>query len=90
MAETLSATCTLDDQDWTLSRRRPLVACGLPAVAVFTSICVHEHLDRALACATCAAELQRADGLLICPRCEDGPEPHECKVIMKIRWLCDA
>jgi hypothetical protein len=86
------APCTLDTQDWTqkVCDRVPLVRCGEPAIAVITFACVHEHVDRALACVACVAEAQRADGLLICPCCEDGPEPHECKVAMEIRWLCDA
>jgi hypothetical protein len=64
-----------------------LTACGEPAIAVITFACVHEHIDLAKACAGCAADVQRAADLLICSHCADGPEPHDCAVAMKIRWL---
>jgi hypothetical protein len=62
------------------------VFCGEPPAGVITFACIHEHVNRTAACAGCAAEIQRAAGLLTCPRCEDGPEPHECLCLVVIDW----
>jgi hypothetical protein len=60
--------------------------CGEPPAATITFACVHEHVDQPRACYGCAAEIQRAAGLLACPRCEDGPEPHKCPCLVVIDW----
>lgn len=64
-----------------------LAACGEPAIALLTFACVHEHVDAALACMTCAAEIQRIADVLVCAHCADGPAPHECRTAMAIEWL---
>jgi hypothetical protein len=86
----VSATCQLADHGWGTPVPDPLRVCGEPAIAVITFGCIHEHVESPAACAGCAAELQRAADILVCPACEDGPEPHECPVVIEIRWLCDA
>jgi hypothetical protein len=65
----------------------PFVPCEEPAIATITFGCGHEHVDRTLACAGCAAEIQQLAGVLACPRCEDGPQPHECKAAAVIEWF---
>ena len=95
MTETAMLTaeggCTMSATDiFTNGPGTEVVRCGELVIAVVAAACAHEHVDRALACAGCAAELQRCDGILICPRCQDGPEPHDCRVTLQIRWLCDA
>jgi hypothetical protein len=85
----LSAGCTLADWDWTQKAPPGLVACGEPVIAEVTFACIHEHVDRALACAACACELQRTAEFLICSRCEDGASPHQCPQTMQIRWLAE-
>ena len=64
----------------------PMVFCGEPPAGTITFACIHEHVNQAAACAACAAEIQRAAPDLICPRCEDGPEPHECRCDVRITW----
>ena len=65
----------------------PVVFCGEPPAGVITFACIHEHVNEAAICAACEVEIQRAAGLLTCPRCEDGPEPHECLCDVRITWL---
>jgi hypothetical protein len=87
------APCTLSDNDWYANGPGVVAAssCGLPSIALVTFSCVHEHVDRALACAACAAELQRAADLLVCEHCEDDPQqPHECEAVIRIEWLTGA
>jgi hypothetical protein len=80
--------CTLSEGDWhTNGPGKTPMACGEPTVALASFACVHEHVARAAACMTCAAELQRAAGLLVCPQCEDGPEPHECLEKVRVEWF---
>lgn len=65
----------------------PVVYCGEPSVAVITFACVHEHVAQPPACAACAGMIQGAAGDLVCPRCEDGAEPHECLYAdVRISW----
>jgi hypothetical protein len=82
-------TCTLaDDIDvWGRSAPGPLRPCGASAIALLIFGCLHEHVDRAMGCVPCVAELQRVDDVLICRHCETGSQPHECPVVMKIEWL---
>jgi len=87
-----SATCTVASPcgygyKWGEKPSGPLTACGEPVIAVFTFACIHEHIDQALACAGCSAEIQRVADILICPHCDDGPESHECRTVMQIQWL---
>lgn len=80
------ATCTMAD-DWDVTAKRDLgvlTACGEPAVAILMQACVHEHIDRALVCMACAAEIQRITDTMICRRCEQAG--HECKVTVTIEW----
>jgi hypothetical protein len=97
MPDTLTRTCTRA-RDWdpyTASGAPDLAAltpCGEPAAAQVLLACVHEHVDRALACVACAVELQRMAGVLICGRCEDlcegsEPGPHECLQSLRIEWF---
>lgn len=86
----LTAGCTVADWNWGEKAPAGVPACGEPVTAEFTFACIHEHVDRAIACAACAAELQRVADLLICAHCEDGPQPHQCPVTMRIRWLEDS
>lgn len=77
------AACTLAD-DWDA----PDQACGEPAIALLTLACVHEHVIGALACMTCAAEMQRVADVLVCPECDaSATYPHQCLQVMTIRWL---
>jgi hypothetical protein len=88
LALLIGAPCTLTDTDPCDNYPGMVeVACGEPSIALLTFICVHEHMDRALSCAGCAAELQRVADVLVCPSCEDGPLPHECRSVMSIEWL---
>lgn len=82
------ATCTMADYEWAAGGPVPdtLVACGETVIAVVRFACVHEHLDAAAVCAGCAADVQRESGLLLCPRCQDGPDPHDCRLRYEIRW----
>jgi hypothetical protein len=84
VSEVDGATCGFL-ADW--HRTTPVTRCGEPAIAVVTAGCVHEHLETQPACAGCAAEIQRAADRLACFICEGGPEPHECRAILQIRWL---
>lgn len=93
MADTLTRTCGIAGADDIASNRPGYLppACGEPAMALITFACVHEHVDRVLACAACACEIQRASGLLVCEHCEDlcdgsDPGPHECLVRFRIEW----
>lgn len=63
----------------------PVPCPELPA-ATISFACVHEHIDRPRACYGCAAEIQRAAGMLCCPRCEDGPHMHACPCLVVIDW----
>lgn len=85
----IPTTCTMADYEWAARGPIPgtLVACGEQAVAVIRFACVHEHLDAAAACAGCAADVQQESGLLACPRCQDGPQPHDCPARYEIRWV---
>jgi len=84
----MSASCTLSDTDLQVNGPGvPYGACGLPSLGVVTFACIHEHVDVADVCATCAVELQRASGLLVCPHCEDGSQPNECLPHVQIEWL---
>ena len=65
----------------------PMVPCHEPAIAIITFACEHEHVDVQPACAGCAADVQQCAGLLGCPHCQDGPEPHECRATAVIRWF---
>jgi hypothetical protein len=89
MTETLLPCTVADpfDVGFERSPTGPLTACGELAIALVTVICVHEHADRALACAGCVTEFQQCADILICSRCEDGPEPHECPATLRIEWL---
>lgn len=80
----MTDTCTLTATD---GPETPVVPCDEPAIASVIFACPHEHVDPALACAGCAVEIQQCEDLLVCPRCEDGPLPHACRVAVKIRWL---
>ena len=62
------------------------IACGEPSLAVATFACVHEHIDVVYACAGCSIDLQRASGLIVCPRCEDAEQSHECFPSVHITW----
>jgi hypothetical protein len=91
LAQFAGAPCTMDDTE--PRNRHPLsmaVACREPSIAFVTLGCVHEHVDRALTCTGCFAELQRAGDTLICPRCADDPQfPHECRVLLRYEVLPD-
>jgi hypothetical protein len=65
---------------------RAPVWCGEPAIATITFACIHEHASAPRSCAGCAAEIQQAAGLLICPPCEDSADPHECLGDVRITW----
>jgi hypothetical protein len=84
---TMNATCTMSATDprdnWPST---PLVACGEPSVAVISFACVHEHVNRASACAGCCAEIQQCTGILSCPCCEDDAG-HECLLAYVIEWV---
>ena len=88
MAElTMNATCTMSATDpRDNGPDPPLFPCGERSVAVITFACVHEHVNLVSACAGCCAEVQQCTGILICPRCEDGPGPHECLCLVVIDW----
>lgn len=62
------------------------VPCLESPAATITFACVHEHVDQPRACYGCAAEVQRAAGMLGCPRCEDGPGSHPCLCLVIIDW----
>jgi hypothetical protein len=63
-----------------------VVFCGEPPIGTITFACIHEHVNQVSACATCAVEIQRCAPDIVCPRCEDGPEPHECLCLVVIDW----
>lgn len=88
MTELLASTaCTMSATDPRSNGPDvPVYPCDEPAIAVITFACVHEHIDTASACPGCCAEVQQCTGILICPRCEDGPDSHECRLIYEIRW----
>jgi hypothetical protein len=82
----MTAACMMPD-DWAVWGQRDygvLTACGEPATAMLTQACVHEHIDTASLCATCAAEIQRVAHWMICRRCEQAG--HECDVAVTIEW----
>lgn len=87
--------CTVADYIWDEPHGWPVAAhddpgltpCGEPAIALLTFACIHEHVDGAFACAACAAEIQRVADLLVCQHCEDGPQSHECKQTLGVKWL---
>ena len=85
------APCTIA-VDWDPFQRTGQAAetCGEPSLVLITLVCIHEHVDRALACAACAVDFQRMDEHgLSCSRCEDaGGAGHECVQAMTITWLC--
>jgi hypothetical protein len=82
------APCTLTDTDPRDNYPGMVeVPCGQPSIALITFACRHEHVDRALACAGCVAEVQQCEDVLICPRCDDGPEPHEYPAAISIEWI---
>jgi hypothetical protein len=86
----VSRTCTLAEggpAEYRSWPRAAVSACGKPAAAVLTFACVHEHIDTPSGCAACVAGIQRVAGMLICPRCEAGPQSHECHATLSIRWL---
>lgn len=88
--DVLARGCGITVNDWAEPvPEEDQIACGGPVAALLTFVCVHEHLDQALACVTCTRRLQRerTAGHLICPRCADGPEPHECPCAMRAEWL---
>lgn len=91
LAEALKrGTCTIvTDYDWAASGPLPddLATCGQPVIAFVTFACVHEHLDGAVACAGCAAELQQIADSLGCRSCDNGPRAHSCPVTIQIHWL---
>jgi hypothetical protein len=60
--------------------------CTEPPAATVTFACIHEHVDKPRACYGCAAEVQRVAGLLSCPRCDYGPDPHACTCLVVIDW----
>lgn len=68
----------------------PVVPCGEPVIAVITFACVHEHINVQPACLGCTVEVEQCEDILVCNHCEDGPDPHECKVAIKVRWLCEV
>jgi hypothetical protein len=88
----MSAFCQIDADlgHWTDPDAQPWRACGEAAIAVITFACVHEHIDAPYVCAACAAEIQRGEGLLICRKCESGPEPHSCPQVISIKWLAEV
>ena len=88
--QTVSATCTMHafDEGWgTPTPPGFLLACNEPTIAAITIACPHEHVDVVAACMGCAAEVQQVQDVMICPRCEDGTDSHECKVAVQIHWL---
>jgi hypothetical protein len=60
--------------------------CGEPVPGVASSACIHEHLNTVSVCAGCAVDFRQASGLLVCPQCEDGRQPHECLPQVQIAW----
>ena len=86
--ETVTATCEFD-LEWNgyWGDAPSGIACAEPSFATVSLACVHEHIDTPPACAGCCAEVQQCTGILTCPRCEDGPEPHECLCDVRITWL---
>jgi hypothetical protein len=83
----MADTCTLTATDpRSNGPDTPLIPCDEPTVCVITFACLHEHFHPQPACAGCAVEIQMCAGILICPRCEDGPEPHECPCDVRITW----
>jgi hypothetical protein len=84
---TMNATCTMSDTDPRSNGPDvPVFPCGEPTIAVITFACVHEHVNKASACAGCCAEVQQCTGILTCPRCEDDAG-HECLLAYGIRWV---
>jgi hypothetical protein len=65
----------------------PVTPCGENALGFASFACIHEHVTVVDICGTCACELQRAAGLLVCDHCEDGPAPHECRPRVEITWF---
>ena len=64
----------------------PVVACGEPGIGLAHFGCPHEHFNTVNVCGTCAAELQRVAGLIVCQFCEDSSASHECKPRVWIAW----
>lgn len=88
----MGAPCTvLDGTSGPPGVSRPRIfpgSRGEPSIGLITLMCVHEHQERALACAGCAAELQQIADALACPACADHPDhSHECRQVMSIKWL---
>lgn len=76
-------TIWLDEDDVPLLGAR----CGEPAACAIRSGCVHEHVTERRACLPCAADEQKAAGLIWCGRCAmTGPEPHDCLPMVVIEW----
>lgn len=89
MAElTMNATCTMSGTDpRDNGPGTPVFPCGEQSAAVITFACAHEHVNKVSACAGCCAEIQQCTGILICPRCEDDADGHECLLAYEIRWV---
>jgi hypothetical protein len=89
VTETAAGTCEFD-RAW-IGDGTPFIpdgiACNEPSAALVTLVCVHEHADTPRACYGCAAEVQRAAGNLLCPRCWASPGGrHDCPVAIRIAW----
>lgn len=84
MPDTLTATCLFDTGFGCDTATG--IACGEPSSATVSFACIHEHLNRVRICYGCAADVQRADGLLGCPRCWESPVPHDCATLVVIDW----
>lgn len=85
--EAPARTCTAY-RDW--NGKLPLH--GEPAAWALTYGCMHEHVSHAWMCEACAERLR--DRLLtrdtVCLRCENGPEPHDCRVLVDFKPLRGA
>lgn len=91
MLTTTEAICLLNETDpRDYLPGDVVVACGEPAQCVITFACPHEHVDSVPGCGGCAALLDTLSDVLICGRCEDGDEPHECRQVMSIEWFGEA
>lgn len=55
---------------------------SVPAMAIFTTGCPHEHVREIPVCAPCLAKAQGyvASGGLYCTPCRECSEPHLCAV----------
>lgn len=61
-----------------------LAECGIPATAILVAGCEHQHVQDSPGCAMHLAmmHLLVSRREMICVRCEESREPHECTLIL--------